>query len=227
VFGDGAYHVQSADRRRKPFCQVYLCNDPAGCDSRTLAPLFQARGFRPVVRQDQEQVRFYGLPDHWKTLPRDDATPAYLRGFTAGWFAADGHVDPRAPVAVLASANRAHLEWLQQIAPRAGLAVSTQIGVRRSQSTFGPCEWHSLGVAGSTLDPEFFVLAAKRKRYRPAKFVKQWKVVSARTTEAVEPIYKVSVSGALFVIEGNILVHGCESTPQGAAPPSRAGVRRM
>jgi hypothetical protein len=227
VFGDGAYHRQSENSGRKPFCQIYLCNDPAGCDSRNLAPLFQQRGFRPVIRDDKQQVRFYGLPDHWKTLPSAAESPAYLRGFVAGWFAADGHIDHRAPVAMLSSAQRAPLEWLQGIAPRAGLAVSTNICLRRSMSTFGPSEWHCLGLAASTLDADFFVLPEKRRRFRPAQFMKQWKVVYVRPTYVVEPVYSLSISeNAYFAIEGNILVCGGMVLGSGNQATHMAGYAR-
>jgi hypothetical protein len=206
VFGDGMCHRQAAGSGRSPFCQIYLCNDPKGCDSRKLAPLFQQHGFRPVVRDDRQQVRFYGLPASWKTLPAPTAPGSYLRGFVAGWFAADGHVDPRAPVALLACERREPLEWLQHIAPRAGLAVSTTISLRRSISTFGPSQWYSIGLAASTLDPEFFLLPEKRARYRAARFVKHWKVVTVRPTTTVESVHSLLADGGNFTIEGNILV---------------------
>jgi hypothetical protein len=123
----------------------------------------------------------------------------------AGWFAADGHVDPRTPVALLAAVSREHLEWLQRVAPVAGLAVSTSIGVRRCQSTFGPSMWHSLGLSASTLDADFLVSPEKRDRYRPARFVKQWKVVTVQQTDDVEPAYALRADTGAFVIEGNIL----------------------
>ena len=216
VFGDGAYHRQAAGSGRQPFCQVYLCNDPNGCDSRQLAPLFEASGYRPVVREDKQQVRFYGLPAGWKTLPSASESASYLRGIIAGWFAADGHVDSRSPLAILTCAKRAPLEWLQQVAPRAGLAVSTQIGLRRSHTTFGPGEWYSLGIAASTLDMAFFILADKRARSRPAQFVKAWKIVSARPLQMVEPVYSATTACGHFTIEGNILVvsaHDREALP--------------
>jgi DNA primase len=209
VFGDGARHRQPDGSHRNPYCQVYLCNDPAGCDSRELAPLFESHGFRPVVRDDVQQVRFHGLPEQWKSLPGGSASAEYLRGFIAGWFAADGHVDARAPAATIASAKRAHLEWLQRVAPQAGLAVSTRIRVLRSLSTFGPCEWFSLALSGSTLDSDFFVLREKRQRYRPARFTKYWKVTTIRPTYCTEHVFSLTVpDGGQFVIEGNILVGG-------------------
>jgi DNA primase len=154
-------------------------------------------------------VRFYGLPSLWKSLPTEKASAAYLRGFIAGWFAADGHIDSRAPVAQLASVEPNHLEWLQRMAPAAGLATSTAISLRTSQSTFGPSTWYSLGISASTLDAEFFVLADKRARYRPAKFVKHWKIVSVQPSARVERAYAVCAKGGQFVIEGNILL-ACE-----------------
>jgi len=123
----------------------------------------------------------------------------------AGWFAADGHVDPRAPVALLAAVSREHLEWLQRFAPVAGLAVSTAIGLRRSQSTFGPSVWYSLGLSASTLDADFFVSPEKRDRYRPAQFLKQWKVVAVQPTDDLEPEYSLRADAGQCVIEGNIL----------------------
>jgi DNA primase len=225
VFGDGARHRQPDGSHRNPYCQLYLCNDPAGCDSRELAPLFESRGFRPVVRDDIQQVRFHGLPEKWKSLPSGSASAEYLRGFVAGWFAADGHVDARATAATIASAKRAHLEWLQRVAPQAGLAVSTRIGVLRSISTFGPCEWFSLGLSASTLDPDFFVLREKRQRYRPARFTKHWKVTKIHQTYSAEHVFSLTVpDGGQFVIEGNILVRGSGYGPWHA----RAGsARRM
>lgn len=215
VFGDGTYYRAAERSGRTPSCHVYLCNDAGGCDSRRLAPLFERAGYRPVIRDDHQQVRFYGLPGHWKSLPNSTASPQYLRGFVAGWFAADGHVDPRAPVAVLASVRREHLEWLQRNAPIAGLAVSTSIGPRQSQSTFGPSTWYSLGISASTLDEDFFVLPEKRTRYRSAHFVKQWKIASTRSINQDERAYRVVAQGGHIVIEGNILVaceplHACD-----------------
>jgi DNA primase len=213
VFGDGTYYRSAQRAGRRPSCHVYLCNDRKGCDSRRLAPLFERAGFRPVIRDDHQQVRFYGLPAHWKCLPSLDAGPKYLRGFIAGWFAADGHVDARAPVALLSSANREHLEWLQRIAPIAGLAVSTSIGLRQSNSTFGPSTWYSLGIAASTLDEHFFLSPEKRARYRPAHFAKQWKIVAVRCINASQRVYRVLAEGGQCVIEGNILIT-CERLKQ-------------
>lgn len=212
VFGDGSRHKSFGGR--KEFCQIYLCNDPNGVDSRQLAPLFEEAGYKLIERDDLSQVRIYGLPEHWKGLPSVDASPDYLRGFVAGWFAADGHIDTRGSQALITSTNHEALEWLQVIAPQAGLAVSTRIQEHNDQpSSFGPSTWYTLSFAKETLDTEFFLLEGKRARFNTAKFAKHWKVVSVRKTAEVEPVFCVEEPTAhLFVIEGNILTHNCTIT---------------
>ena len=158
VFGDGTRHRPSFGSSRKSFCHIYLCNDPNGSDSRKLARLFHARGFKAVIRDDMQQVRFYGLRSHWKATPDVNATPEYLRGLlrlslqpTATLRRA--HRSQRSPRRIVA-----RFASLHRVAPRAGLAMSTSIGTRRSQSTFGPTEAFSVGIPASTLDPDFFAL---------------------------------------------------------------------
>ncbi|NJO06168.1 MAG: hypothetical protein HC876_11970 [Chloroflexaceae bacterium] len=211
VFGDGTRHKPSEGRQQ--FCQIYLCNDPNGVDSRELAGLFAEAGYNLVEREDMEQVRIYGLPKHWKDLPALEMGPEYLRGFIAGWFAADGHIDQRGSNVFLSSAHREYLEWLQNVAPVAGIAVSTVIGTRQSESTFGPVTWYSIGLSKETLTPEFFLLERKRARFNTAHFKTYWKVVSAQPTGQYESVACVEVpEGQQFVLEGNILTHNCTIT---------------
>jgi hypothetical protein len=216
TFGDGSRHKSSQGRQE--YCQVYLCNDPNGVDSRNLAELFEEAGYHTIDRQDCDQIRIYGLPKHWKTLPSTDASPEYLRGFVAGWFAADGHVDghtdERGSLSTLSSVNYEALEWLQVIAPRAGLAVSTQIQEHTSNSSAcGPTRWYALSLVKKTLDEDFFLLDEKRARFTAARFSKHWKIVSVRNTGQTMPVYCVQEPGEhLFVIEGNILTHNCTIT---------------
>jgi hypothetical protein len=212
TFGDGTRHKSYEGRAE--FCQVYLCNDPNGADSRKLAALFEEAGYKTIDRQEYEQIRIYALPKEWKNLPSNDASPEYLRGFVAGWFAADGHIDARGGQSLLTSVNRTALEWLQVIAPRAGLAVSTQIQEHHSTSSaFGPAHWFALGLVKESLDEDFFVLEEKRARFTTPKFAKHWKVVALRNTGALEPVFCVEEPHEhLFVLEGNILTHNCTVT---------------
>jgi hypothetical protein len=212
VFGDGTRHKEKDGR--KAFCQVYLCNDPNGADSRKLAWLFEEAGYKPVVGDDHQQVCFYGLPEHWKTLPSIESTPEYLRGFVAGWFAADGHIDYRTGAGTMISSIQYEaLTWLQKIAPVAGLATSTRIQEHTSDSTFGPSSWYALGLVKETLDEDFFLLDEKKNRFTTPKFAKYWKIVSVQSTGVFEPVYCVEEPlEHLFVLEGNILTHNCTIT---------------
>lgn len=212
TFGDGTRHKSYEGRRE--FCQVYLCNDPNGVDSRKLAVLFEEAGYRAIDREDHEQIRIYALPQHWKTLPTVNASPEYLRGFVAGWFAADGHIDLRGGQMLLSSTDLKALEWLQTVASRAGLAVSTRIQEHTNDSSsFGPTHWYTLSLVKETLDQNFFLLEEKLDRFTTPKFAKHWKVVSVRNTRHVMPVYCVEEPREhLFVLEGNILTHNCTIT---------------
>ncbi len=209
TFGDGTR--SSGHEGRTRYCSIALCNDPNGVDSRALAPLFAEAGFKPNVREDRQQIQFFGLPEHWKTLPAADESSEYLRGFIAGWFAADGHIGG---TITISSVNRDALAWLQTIAPRAGLATPTDIGEHFSESGFAPLTWYTLALVKESLDVDFFLLEGKRERFSPAKFAKYWKVASVRNTGKREPVYCMEVQEAepYFTLEGNILTHNCTIT---------------
>lgn len=209
VFGDGTQGTPN--RRIIRSCSIALCNDPQGADSRQLAGLFVQAGYKPIDHPERQQINIYALPKHWKTLPPNDANAAYVRGFVSGWFAADGHVDHRGGGSyLLVSAKSDHLVWLQDNAPRGGLAVSTNVQERHNQSTFGPATWYAIGLNKETLDEEFFLTTEKRSRFTPPKFAKYWKIIAVRDTGRYANTYTVDEPvGHQFVLEGNILTHTC------------------
>jgi len=209
TFGDGTRG--SGHQGRTRFCSVALCNDPNGVDSRDLAELFVEAGYTPNVREDRQQIQFYGLPEHWKNLPALDESPEYLRGFVAGWFAADGHTGH---TTTISSVQRDALEWLQVAAPRAALATTTTIGEHFSDSGVAPVTFYTLALVKETLDEDFFVLKAKRDRFSPARFAKYWKVAAVRNTGQREAVYCMEVTEGepYFTLEGNILTHNCTIT---------------
>lgn len=211
TYGDGTKHKST--QGRKEFCQVYLCNDPNGVDSRELAPLFIEAGYEIIDREDMQQIRIYSLPNHWKELPALELGSEYLRGFIAGWFAADGHVDHRGGTVLLSSVHIESLQWLQRVAPVAGIATSTHIGEHHTESTFGPVTWYSITLSKESLDRDFFLLESKRNRFDTAHFAKYWKIVSIQPTGTYAPVSCVQVpNDEQFVLEGNILTHNCTIT---------------
>jgi hypothetical protein len=214
VFGDGTQGSPRPGTRTIRACSIALCNDPQGADSRQLSILFAQAGYKPIDHPERQQINIYGLPKHWKTLPPDAARSEYVRGFVAGWFAADGHVDHRGGGSyLLASAKRDHLVWLQENAARGGLAASTNVQEHHSQSTFGPATWYAIGLNKETLDEEFFLTVEKRSRFTSPKFAKYWKIIAVRDSGRSASTYTVDEPvGRQFVLEGNILTHTCSGS---------------
>ena len=211
VFGDGSKHRQEPGNGRIERGQIYLYNDPKGCDNRKLVPLFVAAGYKPIEKNYREHTRIYGLPAEWKDLP-NNTDASYIRGFIAGWFGADGHIDKSGNCSI-ASAVYSNLEWLQSMAPVAGLAVSTKITANKyGDASFGGSdgECYAITLSKDTVDLAFFVSPEKAARYKRAKFLKYWKIKSVRATGRYEDVWCVTVpSGHNFVLDGNILTHNC------------------
>lgn len=207
VFGDGHRHP-GGYKSFESECGVYLCNDLNRRDSRELAPLFERAGYSLTLREEINQVRVYGLPDHWKELP-ENPTPEYLRGFVAGWFAADGSSNGNGKGYVI-DGQKSALEWLQAMAPVAGLAVSTRISEHISgDSGVAPgVVTYRLGLSSACLDEAFFIHPDDAETFCGASHLRYWKIVSAEETRLVEDVWCADVpDGRLFVLEGNILTH--------------------
>lgn len=207
VFGDGQRHA-GGYKDFDPECGIYLCNNPQGRDSRELSHLFERAGYKVTIRKDIGQIRVYGLPEHWKQLP-DMLDPSYLRGFVSGWYAADGSSNGDGSGYVI-DGRREHLNWLQNIAPVAGLAASTRISEHVSGETGAApgVVTYRLGLTAACLDEEFFVHPDDAERFREPHSLRYWKIVSADETNLVEDVWCADVpDGRLFVLEGNILTH--------------------
>lgn len=224
VFGDGTYYAPryydsegKACREKAPHNQagttaIYLCNDPKGNDSRELANLFIQQGYKPVVRDDYEQIRFYSLPWFWKQLPGDFESPDYIRSFITGWFAADGHIDSRG-ICSLSSSNPEFLEWLIRIAPKAGISTTTRISKHENWTEGKYTPHYTVGIHKTGLDESFFLLEGKRLRFTPSKHEKHWKIVSVSNTGKTAPVFCVEEpKNHQFVLHGNILTGNCTIT---------------
>lgn len=166
------------------------------------------------------RIRVGRLPLFFKDLPPLDEAPAYLYGWLAGYFAADGCVAKDGQV-ILASANRDHLEFVRVVANRLGIGTyGVKVQTRVGYGT-GPSNLFSLTFINSTLSPEFFVLQHHRDRFEETKDRQQrerrgWTVRSVVSTEWVEEVYCAVVPGThAFVIEDNILTGNCFGCAKG------------
>lgn len=206
VYGDGSYHKSTHTDKK---CQIYLCGD-----SRCLATYFKEFGSKPKERDDINQTRIYGLPNHWKQLP-DTNDPEYLRSFISGWFAADGHISQDARTCTLTCGNHKVLEWLQEVAPVAKLMVSTSIIKNKySSKSFSKNEhFYTISFIKESLDNGFFKHPKKLARFKnnPIKQShKRWRIVEVVPTNRFEDVYCViEPKKHLFTLEGNILTHNC------------------
>jgi hypothetical protein len=209
VFGDGSpTPLRNEEKGNRLIC---LYSDRKREDSRKLAPLFVKAGFKQIDRPDVSQIQFYDLPEHWKELPTD-LSPTYLRGFMAGWFAADGSISRLSNSIGISSFRKSHLEWLQRYAPVAGLAISTHINAHiggKSSTTPGKVCYRTT-ILKSSLDDEFFVHPDKKDKFLVTHHNRRWRLISAESTDKMEPVWCVDVpDGHMFVLEGNILTHNC------------------
>lgn len=208
VFGDGSKR-RKWDGNRKPFCHVYLYNDPNGVDKRKLSGLFMAAGYKVIEKDYRDHNRIYGLPAHWKDLPPIGSSPAYVRGFVAGWFATDGSYSDNGQ-STISSTHREHLEWLQDYSVIGGVATSTHIKSQQVLGFAGPKMLYNIGLVKESLDSRFFVLEGKGDDFVDAEHAKYWRIVSAVSTRVIEPVYCAEVpKGQHFVLDGNILTHNC------------------
>ncbi len=204
VFGDGTL-----------FKQTYGTVNLHGDKDAQLKSWFPDRD--PVQRERSNGMAYlkvYGgrAFGHMKGLPPYDASPAYLLGFLAGYFAADGHVAKDGTV-ILNSSNAEHLEAIRDIATR--LSIGT-FG-RTSQARLGlhgrMSEVHRIHFVASSLVDDFFLLSEARSRHANArkKFERlRWQVLSVAPSERFEEVFCAEVPGThSFALEDNILTGNC------------------
>lgn len=220
VYGDGTLTgtMGNGDLRGKP-ARVSLWGDK---DAQLLryfegSPMIPRTGH--AANQDANGVEVNGLPRFFKERPSLDEAPAYLYGWLAGYFAADGRVGPTGGNITLSSASREDLEFVQAVCNRLSISTySIRSFERRScagrgrihdyrVSKHGTCTWddttssmNELTFVAETLRPEFFLIAEHRERFdarrardarRPSALndAMTWHVSSVEETDRVEEVY--------------------------------------
>ena len=177
----------------------------------------------PVRTYQTETGHFYShivdLPAYFKDeLPPLTESAAYLYGWLAGYFAADGCVDTDGTV-ILNSAHRADLEFVRDLCTVLGIGT---YGIREQVREGIDGRESSLFVLrfmSSTLREDFFLLSQHRMRFNESakKYERRrWSVVSVVETDRVEEVYCAQVEGTHnFVLEDNILTgnsFGCQKS---------------
>ncbi|MGK5111363.1 DNA primase [Geodermatophilus sp. CPCC 205506] len=158
-------------------------------------------------------TKYYGLPAHFKDeRPALDEDAAYLLGWLAGYFAADGCVAEDGD-AILNSARVDDLEYVRTLCTRLGIgtygvAKQTRLGIDGVMSDI-----HNVRFMTKGLPDSFFLLTHHRERLlanRKAYERKRWVVRSVEWSDRVEEVYCAEVPGThAFTLEDNILTGNC------------------
>lgn len=128
IFGDGYTYTDFTKGERYSALQQFN-------DSRHL--VIDYFGYAKVTnyKGDDEGIHYVsGLPESLKSVPNNDMSTDYLRGFIAGVIASDGHVDARGSVC-LHTANYEYALQIKDIAVRLGLPV-VSLRLERENSPF-------------------------------------------------------------------------------------------
>lgn len=200
VYGDGSLTARGTESMAQ-FC---------GPKDDALLPYFPMM----QVRQYGEAKRVSGLPIFFKAVPSITESPAYLAGWLAGYFAADGSMEGHC--AVLSSASRESLEFVRDVATRLG--ITTYPIRERMRLGYGsePSALFSVVLKASDLWSEFFILPSHRLRWESKSHGSDsreaWRVVSVEATDRVEEVYCATVRevGA-FALEDSILTGNCHT----------------
>ena len=169
-----------------------------------------------------------GLPAYFKTeLPSLDESQAYLYGWLAGYFAADGDVAADGCISIN-SVRRDQLEYVRTLCARLGIGT---YGIREYMRTGFPeyvrpngkkgytAPMYRLTLMGSDLTDDFFLISEHRRRYEGhAKLYERrgWVVDRIEDHGQVEEVYCAVVDGThAFALEDNILTGNCHGCGKG------------
>lgn len=159
--------------------------------------------------------RIHGLPSFFKQPPPITEAPAYLYGWLAGYFAADGSIEGPDGPAVITSASREALEFVRDVATRLGIVTYPIQEHDRHGYGEGPSRLYKVTLRALDLPEEFFIIPAHRTRWagrtRSTSY-DTWRVVSVEPTDRLEEVYCAVVEGAhAFALEDNILTGNCHA----------------
>lgn len=214
VFGDGTRDATGGTR-------ISLC----GSKNMALAEYFpnDVAGIYQRPADAEPYAVITGMSARWKELPHWEESSAYLYGFLAGWFAADGRVT-ESGTATLYNKSEEVLERARILARQVGINTYPVCKTKSGGNTVAgqwveQTEMHSLTFVPNDLDSSFFLIPKHRERWnrderrRPA----DWQVVDVTETDRVEEVYCAVVPGTEnFALADNILTGNCRPVRGGS-----------
>lgn len=201
AFGDGEHTDQGV--------RVYLW----GSKDAVMLPFYPLSPKRAAVTDGGVLgTRIDGLPRTFKAYPSLEEAPAYLYGWLAGYFAADGCVDDTGVVR-FSSASWDHLEFVRRVCLRLGVFTFEPTTQNRVGLGKEPSDVHSLVLGRSTLTEGFFLVDEHRRRWlagREATERRGWVVDAVVDLHEREEVFCAEVPDShAFALEGHILTGNC------------------
>ena len=152
------------------------------------------------------------LPNYFKDYPSLKENTAYLYGWLAGYFAADGSVSKTGQV-IISSAKKENLEFVQTLCTIIGIGYYN-IRLSSDKNPFNGQyrELWSLSLMPTRLYEDFFILSHHKQRFLNASKLNAffWKIVSVEPTNREEEVYCTTIDKYHnFALEGNIFTRQC------------------
>lgn len=175
-------------------------------------------------KYSEEYCIVRGLPRSWKTKGPDiDDGPAYLYGWLAGYFAADGRITKEGAVE-LNSYKQEDLQLARDIALRCGITTRPITKTEKKVTPPGSDKeykvtQYNLNFHKKYLDESFFLVDEHRTRFMDSTSDREpnrWKIVSVEETDRFEEVYCVDVpETGCFTLADDILTGNCRMKVDG------------
>lgn len=201
AFGNGTQHDSN------PYLDI--------CGGRE-ARMMQYFALNPsTLDEDRNVFRILDIPSHYLQLPDISDTPAFLYGWLAGYFAADGSCD-RNGKCVIRSKNEAAIAFVKDVCAVVGIDHGNVLREEHASDCTDDQKppVFALSLHRETLASSFFLLLQHRANLKAApalrKTPRKWKVAAVEETGRVEEVFCATVPiTRAFVLADNILTGNC------------------
>jgi len=177
-----------------------------------LLKYFAGHPQRPITRS-VGGVEVWNLPHHFKSLVPLHYDKAYLYGWLAGYFAADGCVSGSGSC-IIRSADKNSIEHVRQVCHILGIETSKITS--RVHSGYKDSMMYTTILKASDLSEEFFLLTHHRERWGSTENRQHhyWRVVSVEPAGREEVFCCTVPKHHCFVLEDFILIGNCFMRPK-------------
>lgn len=186
-------------------------------------------------------VIILGLPSYLKDRPSLTWNTAYLYGWLAGYFAADGSVSYSGSP-YIASANLSNLLFVTEVCAHLGIDHG-RITCQERITTYSKgktARLYRLPLAARSLSSSFFLIEEHKRRfearqdrktpsrYRVEQARRRHKVLDIRVTNRFETVYCAVVpTTRSFTLAGNILTGNCTLAARAAAGKATGTLKKL